>query len=120
MRPWLPAVPLLLLLAACPSKDEERSARIAVKRLTASPESKLPQEMERVVALGTFVLPDIEQEMHATPAAGRLRLVEAMRRIRSPEGLALLDFLARWDTDDTVRRRASLAAAAIRDRSRSK
>jgi hypothetical protein len=109
-----------MALAACPSKDEERSARIAVKRLTGAPKSKLPQEMQRVVALGAFVLPDIEQEIHATPAAGRLRLVEAVRRIQSPEGLHLLDFLAQWDTDDTVRRRASLAAAAIRSRNKTK
>lgn len=101
-------------LAACPSTDEERGARIAIKRLVAAPESKLPHELRRVVALGAFALPDIEQEMHTVPAAGRLRLVEAIRRIKSPESLHLLDFLARWDTDDTVRRRASRAAAAIR------
>lgn len=111
---------IAVVLPACPSKDEERSARIAVKRLTGAPKSKLPHEMQRVVALGTFALPDIEQEIHETPAAGRLRLVEAIRRIKSPEGLHLLDFLARWDTDDTVRRRASLAAAAIRDSTKAK
>ena len=67
-----------------------------------------------MVALGTFVLTDVEQEMHAAPAKGRKRLIEAMRRMNSPESLNLLDFVARWDSDDTVRRRARLAAVAIR------
>jgi hypothetical protein len=103
-----------LVLLGCAAKDEERSSRLAIKRLVAAPEGKLPGELRRVVAMGTYVLPDIEQEMHSAPIQGRLRMVEAMRRINSAESLKLLDFLRRWDSDDTVRRRARLAATAIR------
>lgn len=104
----------LLLLQACSGKNEEFASRIAARSLVAAPKNKVPAEMAKVVALGTFVLPDVEQEMHAAPASGRKRLIEAMRRMNSPESLKLLDFVARWDSDDTVRRRARLAAAAVR------
>lgn len=106
----------LVVVCGCAGKDEERIARIAIKRLVAAPEGKLSGELRRVVAMGTYVLPDIEQEMHSAPIQGRLRMVEAMRRINSAESLKLLDFLVRWDSDDTVRRRARLAATAIRAR----
>jgi len=105
---------LVLTCLACSGQDEEHASRIAARSLVAAPESKAPGEMAKVVALGTFVLPDVEQEMHTAPASGRKRLIEAMRRMDNPRCLTLLDFVARWDADDTVRRRARLAAAAIR------
>ena len=107
------AAALLATVAGC-QHDREYEARLAVRRVIAAPVGKLPAEMKRTVAMGEYVLPDIEQAVHASPVAGRLRLVELMRRIGSPKSLPLLDLLARWDTDDAVRRRARQAAAAIR------
>lgn len=120
MRHSLPTLTLLvallpgLVIATGCSKDRERHSRLAAKRLVAAPKSKLPAEMKRVVKLGAYVLPDIEQEIHGVSASERRRLVEAMRRIGSAESLHLLDYLGRWDTDDLVKKRAKQAAAAIR------
>jgi hypothetical protein len=115
MRSTLPILALLMaLVGSCVSTDEEWACRLAVKRLVAAPERLVEAETRRVVAYGTYALPDIEQELHVAPAKGRLRLLEALRRIGSPESLPLLEFLGRRDTDDAVRERAAQIAAMLR------
>ena len=118
-RPPLVLVPALLLAvllgstAGC-TDDRERACRLAVKSLVAAPDKHLRTEMAKVVAFGTYALPDIEQEMHGAPIKGRLRLLDAVRRIGSPEAVPLLDFLIRVDTDDAVRKEAQKVARQLR------
>ena len=112
------AVPLLLLLllplaSACTDR-RERPCRIAVKSLAAAPDSRAPGELEKVVAFGHYALPDIEQEFHATSLKGRLRYLDALRRIRSTDSVAFLETVARWDPDDAVRRGAADLARGLR------
>ena len=79
---------------------------MAVRKLIAAPASRVEGALDAVVAFGVYALPDIEQELHAAPAKARLRLLRALERIDSPEAAPLLRFLARHDTDATVRKRA--------------
>jgi hypothetical protein len=91
------------------SQDSEWRGRLAVRRLIKAPESLVFYEMAHVVSYGAWILPDIEQELHLCPAAERLRLIEAIRKIGAKESLAFLQFISRWDTDPTVRKRAIYA-----------
>ena len=86
--------------------EREQRSRIAVRSLVAAPDRAVEQELDKVVALGHYALTDIEQEMHAAPVTGRLRLLRALERIGSLDAVPFVRFLARWDTDDAVRRRA--------------
>jgi hypothetical protein len=104
----------LLVVSACANDlDRERRSRIAVRALVAAPPSKVEEALDRVVALGVYALPDIEQELHAAPAAGRRHLLRAIERINSSEAVPLLRFLARHDTDETVRKRAAVLARRV-------
>lgn len=106
---------LPLVLKGCASDfDREQRSRLRVRSLVAAPERAVEQELDKVVAQGAYALPDIEQEMHAAPAAGRLRLLRALGRIGSREAVPLLRFLARHDTDDAVRRRAGRLADRLK------
>ena len=114
MRP----VPLLLLLSAvmlvsaCTDR-RERPCRIAVKSLGVAPDSKAAGELEKVVAFGHYALPDIEQEFHASTLKGRLRYLDALQRIRSSDSVAFLRTVARWDSDDAVRKGAAELARQL-------
>lgn len=118
MHRWIhtgPGLIALLLLCACANEiDRERTCRLAVKSLVAAPETKVPGELRRVVKLGRYALPDIEQEIHQAPAASRLRLLDAIERIGEAEAVPLLEFLARYDTVDKVRKRARDVARTLR------
>jgi hypothetical protein len=103
----------LLGSLAC-TDDRERACHTAVKSLVAAPDKHLKSEMAKVVAFGTYALPDIEQEMHGAPIKGRLRLLDALRRIGSAEAVPLLDFLIRVDTDDAVRKEAGKVVRQLR------
>jgi hypothetical protein len=115
----LPVVLLALaaLLPACQDTQREKESRMAVKRLVSAPDGKEARELERVVSFGRYTLPDIEQESHAAPSKSRLRLVDAVRRIGSRDALPWLDFLARWDSDEAVRRGAKRAGEDLRSAS---
>lgn len=105
----------LVLLAACANDlERERGSRIAARSLVAAPETKVEGELDRMVAFGPYALPDIEQEMHNAPVAGRLRLLRAIERIGSREAVPFLTFLASHDGDKLVRRRAATLARSLR------
>jgi hypothetical protein len=120
VRRWIytrccPALLALLLLCSCANEIErERACRLAVKSLVAAPPSKVPGELARVVKHGRYALPDIEQEMHQAPAGSRLRLLDAIERIGDAEAVPLLEFVARHDTEDRVRKRARYVARTLR------
>jgi hypothetical protein len=113
----LPSLIVLLLLflqSGCANDlDRERRSRIGVRGLVAAPPNKVEEALDRVVALGAYALPDIEQEFHAAPALGRQRLLRALERIDSRKAVPLLRFLAEHDTDETVRRRAAVLARRV-------
>jgi hypothetical protein len=113
----------LLCVAACGwilscSPDRERASHIAVKSLAAAPQNKVPGEMARVLSFGRYALPDIEQEIHGASIQGRLRLLEALSRLKDKEAIPLLDTLARWDADPEVRKRAHEVARELLNASR--
>jgi len=100
-----------LTLASCVNDlDRERRCRLAVRSLAAAPQRAVESELDKVVAFGSYALPDIEQAMHSAPVAKRLRLLRAIERVQAPEAIPFLRFLARWDTDDAVRRTAKQTA----------
>ena len=115
-----PRLSLLLLaltgmLPGC-AKDVERESqsRLAVRWLIKAPASRVDGALQRVVKVGEYALPDIEQEMHSAPQAGRARLLRALERIGSPRALPFVRFLSHWDTDDAVRRQAKVLVATLR------
>ena len=114
---FLLCLPACLGLLSCDA-DRERASHIAVKSLAAAPESKVPGEMQRVLALGRYALPDIEQEIHGASSRGRLRLLEALRRLKDREALPLVDTVARWDVDPGARALAKEVAQELRNASR--
>ena len=87
MRWWLMLVCLALLSAGCSKTEQERASRLAVKRVLAAPQAKLADEMRHIVAMGSYVLPDVVQEYHTAPPIGRLRLLDVLRRIGDPEAV---------------------------------
>jgi len=106
---------LSALLFSC-AQEREDPARQAVKRLVAAPEEKISQEMARVFSFGRYALPDIEEELHSASPTGRLRLIEALRRLGQSEAAPFLDILARWDPDQRVRLQAKEVCARLRHR----
>ena len=109
----LTASSVLLTTSCGRDLERERLSHLAARSLVAAPDRAVAAELNRVVAVGAFALPDIEQEIHAAPAAGRLRLLRAIERIGSPQAIPLLRFLVRWDTDDAVRREAQRIARQL-------
>ena len=65
---WL----VLLLLGGCEARQHEEAARLAVRSLVAAPPEAVKQELRKVVALGRYALPDIEQEFHSFHRGKRL------------------------------------------------
>jgi hypothetical protein len=110
---WLMSLVLIPLIVCCSNIDRETASRRSVKRLLAAPDKHLTQEMNRVVAFGEFVLVDIEQELHSAEVKGRLRLLEALRRIDSHRALPLVQFIARWDNEQQVRTKAKLVSSVL-------
>jgi hypothetical protein len=104
---WSIALLTVLSVVSC-GKDLERSSRIAVKSLVAAPENKVEQELAKVVALGRYALPDIEQEFHSAPGQGRLRLLEALRQLALPEAVPFVQTIERWEQDEAVKKQAIL------------
>ena len=113
----MPRLCLLLLfccLAACDdSRGREYYARMAVKGLATAPADKVRMQMDKVVARGSYVLVDIEQEFHGADTAGRQRLLGALERIKDPQALAFVRYVARWDEDAKVRKEAARVSKAL-------
>lgn len=107
---------LILALGAgavgCDDRRERRS-RIAVRSLAACPESKVEQELAKVLSYGRYALPDIEQELPVSPKLGRLRLLRALARLADPEALPFVRHVARWDEQEEVRQRAAEVAREL-------
>ena len=95
----------LLLLPAC-SDNREHASRAAVKALLDSKDSLVRHHRARLVAMGRYVLPDIEQEYQGAPYKGRLRLLDVLERMGDPEAVHLVRHIARWDEEDLCRERA--------------
>ena len=89
---------------------------MVTKSVVAAPESKARGEIDRLLAFGRYALPDIEQEFHGASTTGRLRLLEVLRRLRLPETIPFLEVVARWDTEQKVRKEAEAVAAALAQR----
>ena len=103
---------LLLLAPAC-SNDREFASRAAVKAMLESKDSLVRHHRARLVSMGRFVLPDIEQEYHSTSYKGRLRLLGVLEQINDPESIHLLRHIAKWDHDVVCRRRAKKMLQAM-------
>ena len=58
------------LVVACEGSDERRAER-AVKALVSANAYSEAAAMRKVVSLGRFALPDIEQQLHAADVAAR-------------------------------------------------
>jgi hypothetical protein len=97
------------LLLSC-GDDRERRCHLAVKSLVAAPADRAAGELEKVVAFGRYALPDVEQEFHAASPTGRRRLLDALDRLRLREAQPFLAFVARWETDQALRRQAMVLA----------
>jgi hypothetical protein len=110
---WLSALVLALTPALACTDARERPCRIAVKSLGVAPDGKAAGELAKVVAFGHYALPDIEQEFHASTLKGRLRYLDALQRIRSSDSVAFLRTVARWDSDDAVRKGAAELARQL-------
>jgi len=106
---------LVASLVACAGCDHsrERRCRIAVRSLAACPESKVEQELAKVLRFGGYALPDVEEELPVTPKRGRLRLLRALALLDDPESLPFLRQVARWDDQPMVRERAAEVARDI-------
>ena len=102
----------LLCFASC-SDNREHRARLVVRGLIKSEDSLVRHHMAQVVALGRFVLPDIEQEYQGASYKGRLRLMTALEHIGDPESLHLLRHIARHDDDRVCRRKAAEVIKAL-------
>jgi hypothetical protein len=104
---------LATLVAGC-GDQRERRCRLAVKSLVAAPADRAPGELDKVVSFGRYALADIEQEYHAAGPTGRVRLLEALDRLRLPEAQPFLEFAARIETDLQVRRQVEVLARRFR------
>jgi len=105
------ALILALLSPAC--DPPEWQCRQVVKQLVEAGPTSVNAAMDRVVEVGPCTIVDIEQSFHGGSLATRLRLLEALRRLGSPEGLPILRFYARWDDEPQVREAAKKAAASL-------
>lgn len=110
----IPALLLLVsfLLPAC-SDNREYASRAAVKSLLESKDSLVRHHRARLVTMGRFVLPDIEQEYQGTTYKGRMRLLDVLERMGDPEALHLVRHIARWDADSVCRERAAEVAKTL-------
>ena len=95
-----------LCLLAC-DRAPERASRAAVTQLVTSSAFSEQEALDRVTRFGPYALPDIEQELHDAPTHGRLRLLEAVRRIGDPAAKPLVRLVARRDEEASVRQKAS-------------
>jgi hypothetical protein len=109
---WMLIAIIGLGLGAC-TDSRERPCRIAVKSLALAPDNKAAGELVKVVAFGRYALPEIEQEYHYASTKGRLRYLDALRRIKDADAVRFLQVVARWDDDDAVRRTAKQVADDI-------
>ena len=100
------------LLCCCEHHDEWR-ARQAVKALASAPELQVPHYMQRVISFGRLALVDIEQVIQGAEPAGRLRLLEALRKIGDPEAIPLARIIARWDANPLVKKEAKITLQAL-------
>lgn len=104
----------MLVFPSCDdSRGQEYYARMAVKGLATAPADKVRMQMGKVVARGSYVLVDIEQEFHGANTAGRQRLLGALKRIKDPQALAFVRYVARWDEDAKVRKEAARVSKAL-------
>lgn len=113
-----PLITLALLLTfstfllAC-SDNQEYASRAAVKALLESKDSLVRHHRARLVTMGRYVLPDIEQEFQGASYKGRLRLLDVLERMGDPEALHLVRHVARWDEDSICRKRAQKVARTL-------
>jgi|GEM_PF-6387617 HEAT repeat protein len=103
---------LFLMLPACDGKRESRS-RAAAKYLAKARGPAINSARPHVVKFGSFALPDIEEQLSATTAQGRLNMIEALDAIGDPEAKPLLRILIRWAKDPLVRQSAEAALAKL-------
>ena len=104
-------------LSACDdSRGPEYYSRMAVKGLATAPVNKVRMQMGKVVARGSYVLVDIEQEFHGADVKGRKRLLGALERLKDPQALPFVRYIARWDENPRVRKEAARVSATLAPR----
>lgn len=108
------ALGLFCVLSQACERDDDWRVRIAVKSLASAPELQVPQYMSKVVSFGRLALVDIEQVIQGAEEAGRLRLLEALRKIGDPEAVPLCKIIARWDESKAVRQEAKATVKALK------
>jgi len=116
MRPLF-ALLLIAILANC-EEPREWKTRVAVQRLAKGPGEQL-KTLERVVKMGSYAITDIEQQMHAANDEGKVRLLNALRRIGDPVAIPLVSHLKKWAADKKVRKEAAYTLAALVKRQKS-
>lgn len=108
MRYLLPLFVILLPMSSisCENSQEWRS-RQAVRQLIKVDELNASAALNKVVAFGEFALVEIEQEFHGAKTHVKLRLLDAIRRIKSPKARPLLKFIGdNQDEEENIRKRA--------------
>jgi HEAT repeat protein len=94
-----------LCLLAC-DRAPERVSRAAVRQVVAANTFSEQEALARVARIGSFALPDIEEELHGAPTRGRLRLLEAIGQIGDPAAEPLVRLVAHRDEEASVREKA--------------
>ena len=103
---------LFILMPGC-SDNREYHSRAAVRALLKSKDSLVRHHRARLVSMGRYVLPDIEQEYQGTTCKGRLRLLDVLERMGDPEALHFLRHVARRDADSVCRKKAKQVIKAL-------
>lgn len=88
-------VTFVIFGTSCSNDKQEQISRTRVEALAKSSSHSHRDALQRVIELGRFALVDIEQAFHSANDDGRLRLLEAIRRIGDPDALPFVQFIAR-------------------------
>lgn len=105
IKVWI--VVLLTMFTMSCSKDNSRTIQKEVELLVGEPGLMADQAEQSLVARGLTAIPVLETGLYIGNAQGRKKIIRVLKNIGDPEGLPIIEFVAREDKESHVRDYAS-------------